>query len=527
MLQKMNLQARLMSAFFLMGLLVFIISIIGWTGTSGLSQHINIIAKNNLPSIDALWKLNEGQTQIESSERALLNLTLTLPERRTELQRIETAWKQINQAFKDYETIPRSLEEDKAYQQMLENWNRWETAHNQLLQINEEFQQLGILTFLQLQGGQNGNGKNNSPEVANSKAAAQIYQQLTSQAKSNIPLYKAAEQSILQVVAVNKQQASQATRSAEQDIMQTQFLAVLAMILGPGIAIILGRILSGAIAKPLDKGITEIISVISTSSNQIAATVAQQEQIAGAQAIAVNQTTTTMDELSASSEIALSQAESATQLAQQALTLTGGGAKAVRLTLKEIEALQQKVIAIASSMQRLSAQADQIGNISGLVGELASKTNMLALNAAVEAVRAGENGKGFGVVATEIRKLADQSNACSEKIKALVKQIQSAVQSTVSVTDEGIQSVKNGVKIAQKSAYAFKQVANAMQEVVVNNQKISLTAKQQAVAISQVVMAMDSINNGARETASGISQTKISTQQLHQSAQHLQTLGFR
>lgn len=528
MFQKMNLQARLISAFFLMGLLVFIVSLIGWTGTSSLSKHINNIAKNNLPSIDALWKINEAQTQVESSERALLDLTLALPERRTEIQRIEAAWKRINQGFKEYETILHTLkEQDTAYQQMQQNWNKWETAHKEFLQINEEFEQLGIVTFFQLQDGQNSNAKNNSPEFVNAKTAAQIYQKLNAKAKANRPLYQAAEQSILQVIAVNKQQATQATRIAEKDIRQTQLLAVLAMILGPVIAIILGNILSRAIAKPLDKAITEIIHTIGTASTEIAATVEQQEHIAGAQAIAVNQTTTTMDELSASSEMALSQAESATKLAQQALTLTGGGAKAVRLTLKEIEALQQKVIAIASSMERLSNQADQIANISSLVGELASKTNMLALNAAVEAVRAGENGKGFGVVASEIRKLADQSNACSEKIKTLVKQIQSAVETTVSVTDEGMQSVKNGVKIAQKSAYAFKQVANAMHEVVANNQKISVTAKQQAAAISQVVMVMDSINKGARETASGITQTKISTQQLHESAQHLQTLGFR
>lgn len=253
----MNLQARLISAFFLMGLLVFIVSLIGWTGTSSLSKHINNIAKNNLPSIDALWKINEAQTQVESSERALLDLTLALPERRTEIQRIEAAWKRINQGFKEYETILHTLkEQDTAYQQMQQNWNKWETAHKEFLQINEEFEQLGIVTFFQLQDGQNSNAKNNSPEFVNAKAAAQIYQKLNAKAKANRPLYQAAEQSILQVIAVNKQQATQATRIAEKDIRQTQLLAVLAMILGPVIAIILGNILSRAIAKPLDKAIT-------------------------------------------------------------------------------------------------------------------------------------------------------------------------------------------------------------------------------------------------------------------------------
>ena len=103
MLRKMNLQARLMSGFLLMGLLVFIVAFFGWRGTSSLSEHINTIGQNKLPSIDALWKINEGQTQIESSERALLDFTLSLPERRSELERIQTAWQQINDGFKDYE----------------------------------------------------------------------------------------------------------------------------------------------------------------------------------------------------------------------------------------------------------------------------------------------------------------------------------------------------------------------------------------------------------------------------------------
>lgn len=527
MLRKMNLQARLMSAFILMGLLVFSVASLGWSGTSRLSQHINTIGKNNLPSLEALWEINEGQTQIESSERALLNLALTLPERRTELERIKTAWKQINRGFKDYEAIPRSSDEDIAFQEMQQKWETWRTAHNQFLRLNEQFQQLGIFNFIEAPERQIGNSKNNSTELVKAKAAAQIFKQLNAQAKANRSLFKASETSTLKVVALNRHQTFEATRNADQDKMQIQFVALIAMILGPVIALILGNLLSRAIAKPLDKAITETINTISASSNEIAATMEQQEQIAGAQAIAVNQTTTTMDELNASSQVALSQAENTAQLAQQALTLTGDGAKAVRLALKEIAALQQQVTAIASSMRRLSDQADQIGSISVVVGELANKTNMLALNAAVEAVRAGENGKGFGVVASEIRKLADQSNACSEKIKALVKQIQSAVQSTVALTNQGMQSVKNSVKVTQKNASTFKQVAEAMQQVVVNNQKISLNAKQQAVAISQVVMAMDSINNGARETASGITQTKVSTQQLHQAAQHLQILGFR
>ncbi len=91
------------------------------------------------------------------------------------------------------------------------------------------------------------------------------------------------------------------------------------------------------------------------------------------------------------------------------LILTEGGTQAVQQTLKGVTTLKEQVNEIANAIIRLSEQTRQIGTISSLVGDLANQTNMLALNAAVEAARAGEHGKGFGVVATEIRKLADQS----------------------------------------------------------------------------------------------------------------------
>jgi methyl-accepting chemotaxis protein len=150
---------------------------------------------------------------------------------------------------------------------------------------------------------------------------------------------------------------------------------------------------------------------------------------------------------------------------------------------------------------------------------------MLALNAAVEAVRAGEHGRGFGVVASEIRKLADQSKKSAEKINQLVADIQRAVDLTVRVTDQGNLTVAEGVKIARETAEAFTGVAAAIDRVVASNKEIALTAKQQAVSIQQVLAAMNYISTGAQQAAGGITQTKEGTQKLNQAAQNLKLLG--
>ena len=172
----------------------------------------------------------------------------------------------------------------------------------------------------------------------------------------------------------------------------------------------------------------------------------------------------------------------------------------------------------------MSEQTNQIGNISALVSDLASQTNMLALNAAVEAVRAGEHGKGFAVVASEIRKLADESRKSAERINALVADIQTAFNSTVMATEEGTKTVKSGVEIARETADAFSGVSDSVNNVVVNNQQISLNVKQQAIAVRQVVDAMNSLNTAAKETASGLSQTKVGIQKLNEAALELKSL---
>ena len=265
-------------------------------------------------------------------------------------------------------------------------------------------------------------------------------------------------------------------------------------------------------------------SAIAASSNEIATTVEEQERTASQQATSVNETTTTMDELGASSQQAAGQAQAALAAAQKALDLAAYGTQAVEETLGGMSDLKLKVGAIALEISRLSEQTYQIGSISSLVSNIANQTNMLALNAAVEAVRAGEHGKGFGVVASEIRKLADQSKKSTERINALVGDIQNAINSTVMVTDEGTKTVEINVKSTQKTADAFTGVTQAINNVVLSNQQISLSAKQQAIAIEQVIDAMNSLNHAASETATGISQTRIGTQKLNEAAQSLKAV---
>jgi methyl-accepting chemotaxis protein len=275
-------------------------------------------------------------------------------------------------------------------------------------------------------------------------------------------------------------------------------------------------------------GIAERLGQIANDLNLFSAEIAQtmelQEQNTAQQAAAVNQTTTTMDELSASSQQSAEQASAAAIDAGQGLGLAESGLTAVENTESVMSVLSLKVNDMQAQIGNLTEKTNQIGNISKLVTDLANQTNMLALNAAVEAVRAGEHGKGFAVVAQEIRKLADQSKASTASIDNLVADIQMAIDSTVMVTQEGRQTVEKGVKIAQDTAKTFRGLTEAIDNISLSVQQISLNAKQQALAIQQVVDTMSNINYTASQTATSISQVKRGSEKLNHMIQSLQKM---
>lgn len=282
------------------------------------------------------------------------------------------------------------------------------------------------------------------------------------------------------------------------------------------LSLLIGLFMGVLILRSLVKTIQEMVGTVSSFSTQLSSTVVEQERMASQQSSSVQQTTTTMDELSVSSRQSAEQAESAAFGAKESLQRVEQGTDAVQRVLEEMNNLKQRVEEIAENAVHLGQQTNQIGNVSDVVISLANQTNMLALNAAIEAVRAGEHGKGFSVVASEIRKLADESGRSAQQITTLVKEIQTAIHLMVGVAEAGTKNVDLGVQISHDMAKIFADIAQSVEKIVDNSQAIALTYKQQAIATQQVTEAMSHLTQGANETAKGISQTKQGTQELNQ-----------
>jgi methyl-accepting chemotaxis protein len=293
----------------------------------------------------------------------------------------------------------------------------------------------------------------------------------------------------------------------------TSVIFIIAMLL---VAFLLGRNIVGVLRSA--------VNVISSSSAQIGATAEEHERVLSQQAASVNETSTTMDEMSATSRSSSEQAESAAMVGRTAESQATEGNRMVADMLEGMTELKKKVEAIGEHILRLSEQTSQIENITAAVTDIASQTNLLALNAAVEAARAGEQGKGFSVVAQEIRKLADQSKKSAERINVLVSDVQKVTNTTVMVTEEGTRTLEGASSTVDQAGQAFEGLVSSVGEIADNLQQIALTAKQQAAAVDQVVESMNNINAGAQQSTTGIQQTRTGLKHMNESVEQIQEM---
>lgn len=174
------------------------------------------------------------------------------------------------------------------------------------------------------------------------------------------------------------------------------------------------------------------------------------------------QTTETLKEVS---EKTNQNAQNVSVKANMSLDFSQKEKDSVKANIAKMMTLRQKIQIIAELILELSEHTQQIGETVSIVEDIAEQTNMLALNAAVEAARAGENGKGFSVVAGEIRKLADESKQATTKITSLIKDIQQATNSTVMATEEGSKEIESGVKLANDININIDSLINIIGEV--------------------------------------------------------------
>lgn len=197
------------------------------------------------------------------------------------------------------------------------------------------------------------------------------------------------------------------------------------------------------------------------------------------------------------------------------------GGEAVTKAIDAMYRIRNTVQQTADRIKMLGESSQEIGDIVRLIETIATQTNLLALNAAIEAARAGDAGRGFGVVAEEVRRLADRSTKAANDIATLVQSIQSEVTEAVAAMEQGVTEVAEGVNLADEAGHALQEIVSVAQQSADLIQEISLSSRQQRTASEGVVQQMGGISEIAKQTASGSQQSATTAAELRELSERL------
>jgi methyl-accepting chemotaxis protein len=229
---------------------------------------------------------------------------------------------------------------------------------------------------------------------------------------------------------------------------------------------------------------------------------------------------------STSSEIAANctnAAESSRRTSESAST----GVAVVQETIVGMGKIAERVKQTAATIDALGTRSEQIGEIIGTIEDIADQTNLLALNAAIEAARAGEQGRGFAVVADEVRALAERTTKATKEIGTMIKAIQSETREAVKSMEEGVREVEKGAVSSEKSGESLQEILDQINEVTMQINQIATAAEQQTATTSEITTNIHQVTEVVQQSARGAEETSSSAAQLADQSQQLQNLVGR
>ncbi len=259
---------------------------------------------------------------------------------------------------------------------------------------------------------------------------------------------------------------------------------------------------------------------ISSASEQMAKGATDQSQ-------QVNQVSAAVEEMSATILESSRNSGEATEASRTASDTATNGGEIVSNTIAGMQRINDVVRESADSIAKLATSADQIGEIVSVIDDIADQTNLLALNAAIEAARAGEQGRGFAVVADEVRKLAERTGKATGEITDMIKGIQQETGDAVQSMEAGVQEVDKGRDLADQAGNSLSEVVAMSARVMDMIQQIATASEEQSVAAEQISKNIEHINSVTKETAAGAEQSAAAAEELNRQAEGMQEMVAR
>jgi len=276
--------------------------------------------------------------------------------------------------------------------------------------------------------------------------------------------------------------------------------------------------------RQLVGGIRDGVTQIASAAEELSAVTEQTSAGVNSQKVETDQVATAMHEMTATVQEVARNAEEASEAAVAADQQAREGDRVVNEAIVQIERLAKEVGNSTEAMNELKRESDKIGSVLDVIKSVAQQTNLLALNAAIEAARAGEAGRGFAVVADEVRSLAQRTQKSTEEIEQLIAGLQSGTQQVATIMDNSRELTVSSVELTRRAGGSLENITKTVSAIQAMNQQIAAAAEEQSATAEEINRSILNVRDVSEQTSAASEETAASSVELARLGNHLQIL---